>query len=161
MTDRMNCASILIGSLCTLLLGTAALAQAPASEIDAHIATAKAAAGQDYRGTFVNLCLPGAAPGGGRGAGAARRSGTRRGRDAGHARPGRLVRLALQGVRQSLLAWHAPALIVGAAHQRGHHHHRHEFRLGHAAGDHRRLDQTGPQPARHQIRHHQPRSWRP
>ena len=40
------------------------MAQAPVSEIDAHIATAKAAAREDYRGTFVNLCLPGAAPGG-------------------------------------------------------------------------------------------------
>jgi metallo-beta-lactamase class B len=40
--------------------------------VDSHIATAKAAAGLDYRGTFVNLCLPGGAPGGGaRGAGAA------------------------------------------------------------------------------------------
>src|SRR5678816_3595139 len=43
---------------------TAALAQTP-SEIDSHVAAAKAAAGLDFRGTFVNLCLPGAAPGGG------------------------------------------------------------------------------------------------
>ena len=46
----------------------AAMAQAPASEVDAHIAAARAAAGQDYRATFVNLCLPAAAPAGGRGA---------------------------------------------------------------------------------------------
>ncbi len=65
------------------------------SEVDTHIATARAAAGQDYRGTFINLCLP-SAPGGGRGAG---------GRGAGRGaagtpatpRPGRLVRLPLQG----------------------------------------------------------------
>jgi len=59
--------------LSALLLGSVTLAQAPPSEIDAHIATAKAAAGLDYRGTFVNLCLPGGgAPGGGtRGAGGA------------------------------------------------------------------------------------------
>ena len=54
------------------LVGVTAFAQAPpASEIDAHIATARAAAGQDYRATFVNLCLPSAPPagrGGGRGA---------------------------------------------------------------------------------------------
>jgi metallo-beta-lactamase class B len=49
-------------------VATEALAQTPTNQIDAHIATAKAAAGQDYRGTFVNLCLPAAAPGGGRGA---------------------------------------------------------------------------------------------
>jgi metallo-beta-lactamase class B len=58
-----------MGSLSTMLLATATFAQAP-SEVDTHIATAKSAAGQDYRGTFVNLCLPGgAAPGGNRGAG--------------------------------------------------------------------------------------------
>src|SRR6188508_2376497 len=54
-----------------MLVGAVALAQAPLSEIDAHIATAKAAAGQDYRGTFVNLCLPSAPRGGGAGRGAA------------------------------------------------------------------------------------------
>ena len=54
----------LTGLLSVLLVGTAAMAQVPASEIDTHIATAKAAAREDYRGTFVNLCLPGAAPGG-------------------------------------------------------------------------------------------------
>jgi metallo-beta-lactamase class B len=63
---------ILNGSLSALLLGSVTLAQAPPSEVDTHIATAKAAAGLDYRGTFVNLCLPGGAPGGGaRGAGGA------------------------------------------------------------------------------------------
>ena len=56
---------ILLGTLCTLLAGTASAAQAPVSDVDAHVATARAAAGQDYRATFVNLCLPG---GGGRGA---------------------------------------------------------------------------------------------
>jgi metallo-beta-lactamase class B len=34
----------------------------PTSRSDAHIATAKAAAGQDYRATLVNLCLPSAPP---------------------------------------------------------------------------------------------------
>lgn len=46
-----------------LVVCTAGFSQTPA-EIDSHIATAKAAAGLDFRGTFVNLCLPGAAPGG-------------------------------------------------------------------------------------------------
>src|SRR5438874_13154023 len=49
-----------------VLMCTAALAQT-SGEIDTHIAAAKAAAGLDFRGTFVNLCLPGAAPGGARG----------------------------------------------------------------------------------------------
>lgn len=53
--------SILIGS--GLLLCAAAFAQTPVSEIDTHVATAKTAAGEDYRGTFVNLCLPAGARG--------------------------------------------------------------------------------------------------
>src|SRR5438874_11163208 len=45
------------------LVGTTLAAQAPVSEMDSHIAAAKAAAGLDYRATFVNLCFPGANPG--------------------------------------------------------------------------------------------------
>ena len=72
--NRIKRARILITSLTFLVAGAAALAQTPASEIDTHIAIAKTAAGQDYRGTFVNLCLTGGAPaGGGRGAAAAPR----------------------------------------------------------------------------------------
>jgi metallo-beta-lactamase class B len=55
-------------SASVLILCTAALAQTP-SEMDSHIAVAKTAAGQEFRGTFVNLCLPAGAPVGGRGAG--------------------------------------------------------------------------------------------
>lgn len=44
-------------------LGVTLVAQTPASEVDAHINTARAAAGLDYRATFVNLCFPGANPG--------------------------------------------------------------------------------------------------
>jgi metallo-beta-lactamase class B len=62
-----------IASLSAMLLATAALAQAPSSQIDAHVLAARTAAGQDYRGTFVNLCLPSAPPGGGAGRGAAGR----------------------------------------------------------------------------------------
>jgi metallo-beta-lactamase class B len=51
-------------------------AQTP-TEVDSHIAAAKAAAGLNFRDTFVNLCLPGAAPGGPRGGGAGRGAGGR------------------------------------------------------------------------------------
>src|SRR5687768_8512139 len=51
-----------LSTLGALLLSTAAAAQAPVSEMDTHIATARAAAGLDYRATFVNLCFPGANP---------------------------------------------------------------------------------------------------
>jgi metallo-beta-lactamase class B len=64
-----------IGTLGALFLGAAAYAQAPASEVDAHIAAARAAAGQEYRATFVNLCLPAAPRGGGPGPGAGARAG--------------------------------------------------------------------------------------
>jgi metallo-beta-lactamase class B len=70
--------AVLLGFLSAALAGTSTLAQAPSSEIDGHIAAAKAAAGQDYRGTFVNLCLPSApaaAPRGGGNAGAPRGGG--------------------------------------------------------------------------------------
>jgi hypothetical protein len=42
-----------------VLAGPALSAQAPPSDMDTHIAAAKAAAGLDYRATFVNLCYPG------------------------------------------------------------------------------------------------------
>ena len=49
-----------------LVMCSAGFSQTP-PEIDSHIAGAKAAAGLNFRDTFVNLCLPGAAPGGARG----------------------------------------------------------------------------------------------
>src|SRR5688500_9962812 len=63
--------SIVVSSLTALLVGTAALAQAPQSEIDAHIAAARAAAGMEFRNTFINLCLPSVPRGGGAGRGGA------------------------------------------------------------------------------------------
>ena len=62
------------------LLAAAVSAQTPASDIDAHISAAKAAAGLDYRATFVNLCFAGAnpalaGPAAGRAGGAARGAG--------------------------------------------------------------------------------------
>jgi metallo-beta-lactamase class B len=59
----------LVSLLSAMLVGTAVLAQAPPNESDAHIAAARAAAGQDYRNTFINLCLPAAPRGGGAGRG--------------------------------------------------------------------------------------------
>ena len=64
----MKTRSLLAVTACVLILCTAAIAQTP-SEIDSHIAIAKTAAGQEFRGTFVNLCLPAGAPAGARGGG--------------------------------------------------------------------------------------------
>jgi metallo-beta-lactamase class B len=57
-----------MGSVATAVLTASVLAQAPQTEIDAHIAAAKTAAGLNFRDTFVNLCLAGAGPGPGRAA---------------------------------------------------------------------------------------------
>ena len=65
----MRIRSLLLTTGAALMICTAVSAQAPQSEIDTHIQAAKTAAGQDFRGTFVNLCLPGGfPPGAGRGA---------------------------------------------------------------------------------------------
>src|SRR5262245_11235882 len=56
----------IVSSLSAAFLVTTAMAQAQA-EMDAHIAAARAAAGLDFRNTFINLCLPASGPGGGRG----------------------------------------------------------------------------------------------
>jgi len=56
---------ILTASLGALLVTAALHAQAPANDVEAHVAAARAAAGQEYRNTFVNLCLPAAPRGGG------------------------------------------------------------------------------------------------
>jgi metallo-beta-lactamase class B len=58
---------LLVFPAAVVVMCTAALAQT-SGEMDSHIAAARAAAGLDFRGTFVNLCLPGASPGGARGA---------------------------------------------------------------------------------------------
>jgi len=83
----MNRMSAIIVSIPVVFM-SAALAQTPApspsSTIDDHIAAAKTAAGQDYRGTFVNLCLPAGARGaGGAGARATGGGGARATGDAG------------------------------------------------------------------------------
>jgi metallo-beta-lactamase class B len=58
----MRLTRMLLGVFAAVLAGPALSAQAPVSEMDTHIAAARAAAGLDYRATFVNLCLPGANP---------------------------------------------------------------------------------------------------
>jgi metallo-beta-lactamase class B len=50
------------------VLGAALMAQAPLSDVETHIAAAKAAAGLEFRNSFVALCPPGAASVAGRGA---------------------------------------------------------------------------------------------
>ena len=110
------------------VVGATVLAQAPVNEIDAHIATAKTAAGQDYRGTFVNLCLPSAPRAAAQGA-AARRGAAPSGapetpdRANWYAPPLKVFdNLYWLGTRQHS-SW---ALQTSA----GDHHHRYELRVG-------------------------------
>jgi metallo-beta-lactamase class B len=58
----MHTARTLTAMFGAVLVAAALAAQTPASGIDGHISAAKAAAGLEYRATFVNLCLPGANP---------------------------------------------------------------------------------------------------
>src|SRR6185436_20011828 len=64
----MTRASIVMWSLWAVIQGAAVMAQTPTGGIDAHIAAARTAAGQDFRSTFLNLCLPSDGRGGARGA---------------------------------------------------------------------------------------------
>ena len=64
----------LLAGACLAAFAGGSIAQPAQDQIEAHIATAKTAAGLDYRGTFVNLCLPAARP-----AGAGRAAGGRAG----------------------------------------------------------------------------------
>ncbi|MCM3881470.1 MAG: MBL fold metallo-hydrolase [Vicinamibacterales bacterium] len=78
--------AFVITSVSIVLLGAAVVAQIPQAEVDSHVAAARAAAGMDFRNTFINLCLPAAGRGGGRGAadaGAAGRGAGAAGRGAG------------------------------------------------------------------------------
>ena len=58
----MNRTLVMIGSFSVVLFVAVAVAQTPSTEMETHIAAARAAAGQDYRATFVNLCIPAGAP---------------------------------------------------------------------------------------------------
>src|SRR5687768_703318 len=66
----MHGRGMLIGLLAAGVAAATASAQAPTGEIDAHVAAARTAAGQDYRATFVNLCFSGANPAAARAGGA-------------------------------------------------------------------------------------------
>ena len=120
----MKTAALISFTVLVLMLGMVGLAQVQPTSIDEHIATAKAAAGQDYRATFVNLCLPGGAPGGrgaapgaapaGRGA-AAGAAPAGRGAAAGAAPAGRGAPAGAAPAGRGAAAGAAPAARGGAA----------------------------------------------
>jgi metallo-beta-lactamase class B len=87
----MKLARLFVGALFAVALSAVALAQAPQSEIDAHVSAARAAAGLDFRNTLFSLCpigAPAAARGpAGRGAAPAADGQAARGRGTGATPP--------------------------------------------------------------------------
>jgi metallo-beta-lactamase class B len=65
---RSTSVKTVLYSISVAVCGAGLLAQLPTDDVDTHVAAARAAAGMEFRNTFINLCLPAA----GRGAGAAR-----------------------------------------------------------------------------------------
>lgn len=66
----MKHGSVLLGSISVVVIGTALAAQAPSpTALDAHMAAGRAAAGMEFRNTFINLCLPAVGRGGAGGRG--------------------------------------------------------------------------------------------
>ncbi len=66
-----------------------------------------------------------------------------------------------QGVRQSLFRGHQDPFVLGADHERRHHPDRHALRLQFGGSDRRRHEEARPRSCQREIRHHQPRAWRP
>ena len=156
----MRRTAVVISSLLATLLGAGALAQEPrAGEIDAHVAAARAAAGQDYRATFVNLCLPSAPPAGGAGRGAAGRGAVAGGpqtpdRANWYAPPFKVFdNLYWLGTRQHsswALQTSAGIIIIDT-----------NFAWATEPEIIERPDQARTESPRHQVRDHQPCAWRP
>lgn len=64
----MNTRTVMLALLAMSVSDMQAVGQTIDEQIQHHIDTAKAAAGLDFRGTFINLCFPSPPPGGARGA---------------------------------------------------------------------------------------------
>jgi len=56
--------TLFVASFAASAISTASIAQNAPSEIDAHIQAGRIAAGEEYRSTFINLCLPTPIPAG-------------------------------------------------------------------------------------------------
>ena len=75
------------------------VAQSPPTDAETHMANARAAAGMEFRNTFINLCLPGGsragggAPGAGRGGAESAAIGAPQGGPAGRGRGAATARL--------------------------------------------------------------------
>jgi metallo-beta-lactamase class B len=57
--------AVCLRSVSAVVVSALLTAQAPPHDVDTHVAAARAAAGLDFRNSFVSLCLPGGGPGAG------------------------------------------------------------------------------------------------
>ena len=144
------------------LVRAAGLAQPPASrdfeaEIEAALRSAKTAAGFEFLGTLSRICLLPASGG----------------VNTSDNVPRYIRDPSMQRPRES---WYADsarvfdnlffvggegAHVVGAGHERGHHHHRHDLSVQLGGADHRRAGAGGARPRGHPLPHHLARPRRP
>ncbi len=90
------------------LLGAAVIAQSPQTDIDVHLASARAAAGMDFRNSFINLCLPG----GGRGPAGAAATGRAASQSAAAGGAGAATAARGRGGQPDRANWYAPPFKV-------------------------------------------------
>ena len=90
------------------LLGAAVIAQSPQTDSDRHLASARAAAGMDFRNSFMNLCLPG----GGRGPAAAPATGRAANQGAAAGGAGGATAARGRGGQPDRANWYAPPFKV-------------------------------------------------
>ena len=90
------------------LLGAAVIAQSPQTDIDLHLASARAAAGMDFRNSFINLCLPG----GGRGPAGAAATGRAASQGAAAGGAGGATAARGRGGQPDRANWYAPPFKV-------------------------------------------------
>ena len=133
MMRRTECApmrmlAVTMISAATLAVGLHALGQSASETVDAHVAAAKAAAGQEHTGLFNAACAPTSIrPVAAGTARTARR--WRRRRPARPARSGAVARRAGEGLRQSVFRRPERVLGVGGHDLGGDHPHRYDLRL--------------------------------
>ena len=103
----MKCVRVFT-SLSAALLGAVVIAQSPQTDSDVHLASARAAAGMDFRNSFINLCLPG----GGRGPAGAGATGRAAGQGGGAGAAGGAAAARGRGGQPDRASWYAPPFKV-------------------------------------------------
>jgi len=103
----MKCVRV-FASFPAALLVAVGIAQSPQTDIDMHLASARAAAGMDFRNSFINLCLPG----GGRGPAGAAATGRAASQGAAAGGAGGAAAARGRGGQPDRANWYAPPFKV-------------------------------------------------